>query len=410
MIQNKPVNKINFFQVVLVLGLVIRFVFAVTTYHSDLGAFALAGKYIVGENKWFSFYDTIASKDASGKMIVHRTDMVFNYQPLAYLLPSVVYLPFRNIVNSSGDKLINRNWLESDPSFIRPILLLYKLPLIVADLFILWLLPRFFKSKKSKQMAQLLWVLNPLAIYVSSVMGQVDIIIAAFIASALYSYKFKRYYLTAVLIALSALIKPAGIILLPLLGITLFVQGFNIKKWLGAPLLGVFVYLLGILPYLGSASYRYYALFAEQINKSTYAGISIASGTDISYFFIALGVIALLLYLKKISFFTSVGIALLSSLALTHFHPQWLVWIMPWLIIFSLKRNNFMPYLILVICWFGVLFSFDASLHLQTFLHSSASIPVGVSTSSFFKEAIQLARAGIVSTLLIIPSVKRNKI
>lgn len=392
--------KTKIFGLLIVISIVIRLVLSLTTYHSDLGAFALAGKYIAGQGKWLTFYDTIASKDETGKMVVHRTDMVFNYQPLAYLIPSVFYLPFSSIVKETGELLINRNWLVLNGEEVNFLLLLYKLPMITADLAILFFISRLFIKESNKKNAMLLWAFNPLAIYVSSVMGQVDIIIALFVFVCLWAIKEKRYYLAVVAIATSALIKPVGLILLPIIALGYLAQSRNIVKTGKLLVLGVAVYMVGILPYISSASYRYYALFAEQINKSTYAAISIAAGTDIPYFFILLSLVILLVWKKSITINTAIGLGLLASLVFTHFHPQWLVWLMPWLVVRTVNNNDYLVYIAMIFCWFGVLISFDETLHLQTFIHSQMVIPEVVRKSNIFIQYIQMCRAGLIGLTL----------
>lgn len=394
--------KSKLFGILIAIALFIRLLLSVTTYHSDLGAFALAGKYIVGEGKWLTFYDQIASKDEAGNLVVHRKDMVFNYQPLAYLIPSFVYLPFTNVVNKTGDLLLNRNWVASNPSPINFSLLLYKLPMLIADIAILFLIQKFFKKENNKILSMFLWAFNPLAIYVSSVMGQVDIIIALFILLSLLSLKNDHPFRAIIFVSLSALIKPVGLILIPIIALGFFTQTKNIVRSFLLVITGVGVYLLGILPYISSASYRYFALFAEQINKSTYASISIASGHDIPFFFIMLVIVALLVWKKDISVSVGVGVALLASLVFTHFHPQWLVWVMPWLIIESIEKNDYLVYLITILCWFGVLFSFDETLHVQTIIRSKIVIADAIKKSSFYKEIIQLSRAGLIGISLIL--------
>jgi hypothetical protein len=270
--------------------------------------------------------------------------------------------------------------------------------MILADLALLWLLPRFFLKEKHKKIAQLLWAFNPLAIFVSSIMGQVDIVITLLLVVSLYLYKNNKLFLSLVFIALSSLIKPIGLILIPLV----LIKSLREAKYQKAVLLGLTgfgTYILGILPFIGSASYRYYALFAEQINKSTYASISIASGHDIPLFFIVYIYILFLFWSKKITFQNAFGTSLLSSLAFTHFHPQWLVWLTPWLIIYSLNKNNYLFYLVTILCWLGVLFSFDETLHLQAFLQSKLSIPSAIRSSNYFKQVVQLSRAGLVASL-----------
>jgi Gpi18-like mannosyltransferase len=401
--------KKNLHWILIGIAIILRLVLSASTYHQDLGAFALSGKFIAGEGRWLSFYDQIASKDVSGNLIVHRSDVVFNYQPLAYLLPSVVYLPFSSLVRQTGELLINRDWISTQSSSFVPLLTLYKLPMILADLAILCLLPRFFSKEKHKRTAQLLWAFNPLAIYVSSMMGQVDIIIAFLILVSFHFARNKKLLLASVFVALSALIKPIGLILIPIYAIQQFHQNKNLWSAVLVAFSGIGVYILGILPYIFSASYRYYALFAEQINKSTYASISIASGHDIPFFFILYALVVFAFWSKRIDLKTALVSVLLSSLVFTHFHPQWLVWLMPLFILLAVEVEDYLFYLAAICCWLGVLFSFDGSLHLQLFLHSQLALPTSLTVSNTFKEVVQMSRAGLIAILVWFISYRQVK-
>lgn len=381
----------KYFKWFLGLGLIIRLVLAPVTYHSDLGAFAQAGRAIVGEGKWLSFYDT---------MLTPKVDTVFNYQPLAYLIPATFYLPFKGTVLATGDLVKNRDWVWSTTSYFNPLLLLYKFPMLLADLAFLWLLPKFFTDQRKKQLVMLFWAFNPVAIFVSSMMGQVDIIIAFLITAGFYFYQQDRPFYSVILISLSALIKPAGLILIPLLALHHLTTHRKLIPAVSLAFTGFGVYALGILPYLSSIAYRQYALFAEQIGKSTYAAISIASGHDVPWFFIAYLLILILVWHRKLSFMTASAAALLSSLAFSHFHPQWLVWILPWLTIFVISKEDYFLYLVVIACWFIILFSFDPTLHLQLFVHSNLTLPQALRGSPSFFEIVQLARAGLIATLI----------
>ncbi len=390
--------KINLTRLVtfsVIIGILLRLLLSVTTYHSDLGAFALAGKYIVGDNRPLTFYDALGS----------RTDMVFNYQPLAYLLPSAAYLPFKSIVVTTGDLLINRSWITSLPGSIQPILLLYKLPMLIADLLILLFIPNLFSDPRKKKISRILWSLNPIAIFVSSMMGQVDIIIALFLLLSLLSIKESKYPKAALFVALSALIKPIGLILLPILAISAFHYHKKISSALFSLLTGFGIYALGVLPYISSPYYRYYALFADQINKSTFAGIAIASGTVIPWFFIAYSFAIMLFWQKRISLNTAMLASLLSSLVFTHFHPQWLVWVMPGVIYFILMQRAYFYYIALLLGWLFVLLSFDSSLHYGLFIWiSSSTLLLPASFNNLFINLVGLSRALLLSCLLLLYS------
>lgn len=362
--------------IAILLGILLRLVLSITTYHQDLGAIALAGKYIVGDNMWLSFYNM------TGRDISHT---IFNYQPLAYLIPSIIYLPFVNLVKQFGELLLNNSWLNSQPESFNFLLLLFKLPMLLADLAILFLLPKFFDKENHKQLAQIIWALNPIAIYVSSIMGQVDIILALFLFVSYWFITQKKYFLSAIFIALSALIKPIGLILLPVI----FLNSIP------AAITGFGVYLLGILPFLNLVSYRHYALFADQINKSTFAGISVASGTVIPWFFITYLLCIYLYWQKKITTTQVFLGVLLSSLVFTHLHPQWFIWLIPLTTIYAIKSKQLTLLLLVIVAWVVILFSFDNTLLLGAFLHSNLSLNF-LRQNSMFPPMVQMSRASLI--------------
>ena len=400
-------RKNKFLIVSVLVFLLTRIIFAISTYHNDLGAFSLSGMYIAGKGEWLTFYDEVASTDQTGNIITHRNDIIFNYQPLAYILPSIVYSPFKDLMLSNGETFRNKDWLKNKESFFDFRLFVYKLPMILADLSIMLMLPLFFSSKKNKQLSVILWLLNPIAIYVSSFMGQVDIIISLLLLLALLLNRKNKNYLAIFMISISALVKPIGLILLPIVVIDTYHKRQNFIEMIFQFLFGIFIYFLGILPYLGSVSYKYYALFAEQLNKTTYASIAISSGTEVPLFFIALAIVVFCFWTNKINFLTAMITTLLSSLVFTHFHPQWLIWLVPLLLIQLIENKEIILFIFVSIFWLIILFSFDSSLHTQIFLLSKFEIPSYIVSSNLFKEMIQFARAGLIAMsiwLFTIPS------
>ncbi len=386
----------KFFLGLFILAFLLRIGLAISTYHSDTGAFALAGKYIVGDGRVLGFYDAVTTKGNQGelKLLGHQT--VFNYQPLAYLIPSVVYLPFRSIIIDTADRMVNINWEWLHGKIIYWPLLIYKMPMILADLAIVLLLPKLFEDKKKKRLSQVLWLLNPLAIYVGSMMGQVDIVIALFLLLALINLKNKRNFKAVVWVALSALIKPIGLILIPIIAISEFQKKNSWFDLVKTGFLGFLVYGLGVSVYIFSPAYRYFALFADQIGKSTFAGISIASGTVIPWFFVVYIFGLFLFWKKKVNNKTILGIALLTSLVFTHFHPQWLIWVMPWMIYESIQKNEIIFYLGMLAAWLGVLFSFDSTLHFDMFL-ARGTVVAKTLGGNLMLEIMMLSRAYLVA-------------
>lgn len=381
--------KQKYFFMLAILGLIIRLVLSVTTYHQDLGAVALSSYYIVGEGQWLNFYDN------SGQDI-NKT--IFNYQPLAYLIPAVTYSPFSSFVSKTAQNYVNADWQKNFSSSINLDLLFYKFPMIVADVLIFLFLGVILKNSKYQKPVQVIWALNPIAIFVSSVVGQVDIFIALFLLLSHLSQTKNRRYLAIVFVALSALIKPIGLILLPFI----ISENKNSQKTIsasfGSLFVGISIYLLGILPYLGSVSYRHYALFADQINKTVHAGIEISNGTVVPYFFIVLSFVYFLFLEKKITSLQSTILVLLASLVFTNFHPQWLVWVIP--LILVQQKESWYLFLFCLLGWLLVLFSFDNTLHLGSIINSNLELPTKLVANDLFYKLTLFGRSILISCFL----------
>ena len=114
--------------------------------------------------------------------------------------------------------------------------------------------------------------------------GQVDAILTFFLVAGLLAFKKDRLYLSVFFFTLSALVKPIGLVLLPVVALyhySLHRRLLDVIKLVSS---GLLTYLLVIAPFLPSQVYRQYTLFAEHINKTLFAGIAISPGTLIPWF------------------------------------------------------------------------------------------------------------------------------
>jgi hypothetical protein len=385
----------------IVIGILLRLIFALTTYHGDLAALVLAGDSLAVKHQFINFYESVFTIGTQGELKLPDHQMTFIYQPLAYFIPGLIYLPFAGLLKGLVDGLLHTNpYLLAGKSLFFP-LLIYKLPLILADLGILFLLPKFFTKKKDQHLSLILWSLNPLAIYVSSMIGQVDAILTFFLVAGLLAFKKDRLYLSVFFFTLSALVKPIGLVLLPVVALyhySLHRRLLDVIKLVSS---GLLTYLLVIAPFLPSQVYRQYTLFAEHINKTLFAGIAISPGTLIPWFFIAYATILVLLLNRRISPFYALGAALLASLSFTHFHPQWLVWLTPWLVIYLVTIKDWLTPMVTLFSWLVILFSFEPSLTYHLFFGLNLN-PIALSSSlaSFTPHLISLSRAWIAALLL----------
>lgn len=318
--------------VFIIAGIMLRIFLSVSTYHSDMQVFDLGGS-LIASGHILDLYDFSSSA------------AVFNYPPAIYLYHGFLKFLFGGI---------------SSP-------LLLKLPYFIFDLVIGILL---FKLSERKVLAFTLWMFNPVSLYATYMMGQFDIIPTAFIVLAIYFAVKEKLEWAALALGFGIAFKIFPIFLV----VPLIIFGKNYLDKLKLLSLTMLPYFISILPYLASQSFRTTALFANQSSKSLYANIPVSGGESIILFPAFLILFYLFIWGKK-EFFSKIEIWKLYAVPLflffifTHYHPQWLIWLTPFLILdlVNLRFKNPIPCLLIFFSWFASLFFFDPSLTLGMF-------------------------------------------
>lgn len=323
--------------IIITVGIILRVFLSVTTFHSDIEAFNLGGR-LIASGKTLDLYDY--SSDAA----------ILNYPPPIYWFHGLFKFLFSNIFG------INQ-----------PTNLLLKLPYLIFDLLIAFILMRLVDPKKAL-LVFLFWMFNPVNLYATYMMGQFDIIPTFFSLLSVYFINRNKLYWAALALGTGTAFKLYPIFLL----IPLIVLGRNFLDKFKLIILAILPYLLSIAPYITSASFRSTALFANQSSKSLYAAIPVSGGESILLFPLSLVFFYLVIWSKKVEkiyFWRLYLIPLLLFFIFTHFHPQWLIWITPFLIVDLLSSGikSLLPVLLIFVSWVGLLFFFDTSLTVGIF-------------------------------------------
>lgn len=360
---------------ILVLGILIRLVLSVLTFHSDIQHFDLAG-FVLGRGNVLNFYDYTFSLDKEDKLLKSYPVELFNYPPMVYLfLGSVnwVLTSFED-TNFHNEFLFNiKNTLGNPQLFLH--LFILKFPYLIFDIGTALLLYALFNSQKNKNLAFTLWMFNPWAIYSSFMVGQFDIIPTFLVVLSVYLISkseridlYKGVLVSAFILGIGASFKIYPLLLL----IPMVALLDNWKKRLVAISVGVLTYILTILPFLPSKGFRSTALVANQTLKSLYAQIPISGGEGM-ILFLATTFFLYLIFLYKNSSIENLWqrlfIILLLFFIFTHYHPQWFLWVTPFLII-ELTLTNFKHLFVVImmfISFFGGLLLFEGSLSIGLF-------------------------------------------
>jgi hypothetical protein len=343
----------------ILIGLLIRILIAGTTFHPDIRHPVLSATvfFQFGSLDFYRLAPNLTVKE------------VLDDLPLSYLINLPFYLIARPLVDSNFERV----FLIDIANFLGQlqlwVFLIYsKLPFIVFDIALAILVALAVKPNNQK-LALILWLFNPITLWATAAIGQVDIQPTLFMLSAWLLVKYKKLEWAALSLGVGAAIKTVPLLLLPLIwGIAR--DRLEILKLTGLALVPLIV---SILPFIGSSEFRQNALFAPQLSKSLYASLPLSGGEVI---FLA-PLFVFLLYLRFISMkrnyeelLCNIVALLLILLSLTHFHMQWFLWVTPFLLILYLDYREKLSLLALgglMVGFLMMLFLFEASLQVQLF-------------------------------------------
>jgi len=345
-------------------GLVIRLILMPITLHPDLLMYSFSAHFFADEGR-LNLYDTLASLPPIHPLARNfNVSDIFIYPPLTYFTLGI----FRILVKPWTDPFFIP-WLMNnlaDLHFYPKLywhLLLFKLPYLFVDLGLAYFLVNLFSQPRRKKLALILWLFNPVTLYATFMIGQIDLLPTFLVVLAIYLFRKDKPGWGMVCLGMGAGYKMFPLFLiLP----AAFLAANTFKDRLKYIFLGLLPFVIAILPFLGSAAFRSMALFNPKNQKMLFMGWPV-SGAEVVYpFVIGIFLIYFLAYYAKrripiCVYFLSI---LLLTFSVTHYHPQWFLWITP-LLIWELVENNFKHLLLVVslsVCWLAITLLFEPSL------------------------------------------------
>lgn len=367
----------KFFLKWVLIGLVLRLVLMPFTVHPDIHALDLGAYLISQKGEWLTFYDFLSRLEPSHLLVKIYGPDLFIYPPLAYFVPGVFMFFLGPLYNFSFNNLF---LLDMEATYqtleLFKTLFLLKMPYLLFDFLLAFLLYRLFTGKKG-EMAFKLWLVNPLTLYATFSMGQIDILPTLMVVAALFLATKNKKELSVLMLGIGGAFK-----LFPLLFLPIFVLVLERKLWQRTKLflIGLAPYLIVIAPYLFfSPIYRQSALLASQTEKMFYMRLPLSGAEYLSIF--ALGYFLLLFFAERWrnqkEILWKLGLVLmLLFFSVTHFHPQWFLWLTPFLIWLIVTRGKkYLGHLIILFgCYLALLFFFEPSLHFGLFTPLAPSL------------------------------------
>jgi hypothetical protein len=353
----------------LIAGLLLRLVLMPLTLHPDLWGHSLTAYFFAYEGR-LDIYDFLAGLSQEHPLVRNFgvTD-IFIYPPLTYFTLGI----FRVLVKPFTDPAFipqlmnNPAQVYSNPGLFQH-LFLFKIPYLFVDIGLAFILANLFKQQKRKKLAFGLWMFNPLVLYTTFMIGQLDLLPTFFCVLAVYLAMKEKKDFSLVSLGIGGSYKMFPLLFIPPAA---FVLGKNLKERIRLLILGFLPFFVFIAPYLNSKAFRAMVLFSPKSQKMLFMGWPV-SGAEVVYPFIFFLVIIYLFayyFKKKIPLSTYFLAILLLIYSVTHFHPQWFLWVTPFLIWEALKNNfkNALLSLILFLCWLAITLFFEPSLSFGLF-------------------------------------------
>jgi hypothetical protein len=360
------------------------------TYHPDIAGQSLSS-YFWGFKNITNVYEHLLSLPSNHPLVTNfGVNDIFIYPPLTYFTLGT----FQKIFAFTGLQSFLETVMSGVNIYKIQNLSLYlfvlKLPYIFFDFGTAYILYKYFKKQKTKYLAFILWIFNPVTLYATFCMGVFDIIPVFFTVLSAYFLKKNKLVLSALYMGIGIAFKMYPIFLLPFII-------FKSNNWINRIKIGIISILpviLTNLPFFFSSAYRY-MVFSPKSQKMFYMEWMLSGAEGIFPFLLILSFLYLLCQNKSlrpkfyISYIFSVFLLLFS---VTHYHPQWFIWISPFLIIelLNYKFKEAWLYVGLLSIYVFIIFTFENSLSVGLFAPLNNSLANFIGTQSIITKATDI--------------------
>jgi len=330
---------------IFLLGLLLRFAVMPFTGHFDIRGINFA-VYNLPYKGITNVYEVAAQEPVDYLVNVNFGREYFIYPPLNYFTLGTfmtILKPFY------GDEFAN--WIQGYGNDINRVLthphvykylFLMKLPYLVFDILLLILLQKFFLTKKDQKLALKYWWLNPIVIFLPYMWGQFDIIPTFFVLWGVYKIIKDKPIYGAFLLGLGASFKNYPLLFLPLVAT---VSTKSIRQSFKIFITGLLPFIFTTLPYWGHEFFRDTVLFSWQSQKMLDFVWGIGGSEGVYPFMIGYSLIFLYCLYELRGKPHKVHIPIVTSLmwyyATTNFHQQWFMWVLPFIVIYSVQNARF---------------------------------------------------------------------
>ena len=245
-------------------------------------------------------------------------------------------------------------------------LVVLKLPYLILDIWIAFLLKKFFDKKEDGEKAFIFWLFNPFTIYLIYAFSNIDIYPVLLTLVAFLLLKKDKLMQASAIIGLAAGFKLYPILFIPFL----VLKGKDLKEKLLVGVIPTLILTAIVLPFWSPAFIQ--SAFVSGLTTRIFnPGFSIGFGESMIVSLLAMSLLFFYGWLveKKLNLFNYWVILLLAIFSFSHFHIAWLLWIAPFAVILSVKKPQLsLPlFLIAVLSLLIPMFYEDRSMAISLF-------------------------------------------
>lgn len=346
-------------------AILLRFLVMPFFFHPDLKDIHLRVSFLYTE-KVFNIYEYLKKNEFTR---INAPDFV--YPPVTYFtLGSYQYL-ISPILGSDFSKWI-RDYSDYryDTPFIFRYLFSLKIIYLIFELLTGLLIYKLLSNSNRQKLALSLWFFNPVNLYAISAIGQFDIIPTFLSVLSYFFWNKKKVLYSGLSLGTAIAFKTYPMLFLPFYLLTK--EDFKNKIIFLLTSLGI--YIVTILPFINSKAFQNDVLFSGLSTRIFQLKVTIADH-QLSVFIVLYLLLIIIYYFLRskipLYIFFIATLALVFSTA--RFHPQWIIWLMPFLTLAYGEGKFSLKYIGLFIISYFIYFIFFGDSFLTTGLLSPIS-------------------------------------
>lgn len=314
----------------IIIAVALRLLVSTLLFHPDIKTIAFQTSFL--RHGVYDIYNYLSINKASLPLKEE-----FVYFPLTYFTIGASQVAMAPLLGNGFDVWLADAGANSvvNNSHIFKYLILLKLPLLLMDLGIAYLLVGFFNEKKDGEKAFELWLFNPFTIILIYAFSNIDIYAVLLTVTAFLLFKQQKMIWASVILGIAVAFKLYPLLFVPFL----LINAKNVKDKILMVLIPISIFVVSLIP-LWSRAFVNSALISGLSTRIFSPNFLIGFGESmiIGLFLFSILFSYAWLNAKKVNLLNYFVIILLILFSFSHFHISWLLWIAPFLVVLCIKN------------------------------------------------------------------------